>query len=72
MELPKKEWIHFDPPPPKPVKKVNVVIATPIKPLKERPPYGVHVPFPRPMQKHIMMAQLAEQKEAEEKAHKEK
>jgi hypothetical protein len=54
------------------VKKVNVVIATPIKPLKERPPYGVHVPFPRPMQKHIMMAQLAEQKEAEEKAHKEK
>jgi hypothetical protein len=70
MELPKKGWFHFNPPPPEPVEKLNVVISSPIKPLKEIPPYDVHVPFPRTMQTHIMVAQLAKQKEAEEKAPK--
>jgi hypothetical protein len=29
------------------VEKVNVVLATPIKKLKEIPPYVAHVPFPK-------------------------
>jgi hypothetical protein len=52
----KKDWLHFDPPPPKPVEKVNAFISATIKPLRERLLYVVFVSFPRTMQKHIMMS----------------
>jgi hypothetical protein len=54
MELPKKDWLHFDPLALKPVEKVNVVIAAPMKLLKEIPLYVVFVPFPRAMQNILL------------------
>jgi hypothetical protein len=50
------------------VPKAHAVIAPPIEPLKERPPYVSPIPFPRTMQRHILMAQLEDKKEAGDKA----
>jgi hypothetical protein len=54
------------------VEKVNVLIIAPIEPIKDRPPYVALAPVPSPwtLQKHIMMAQLAQQKESEVKTRK--
>jgi hypothetical protein len=53
------------------VPKAHAVIAAPIEPPKERPPYVPPIPFSKTMQRHILMAQLVEKKEAGEKARKE-
>jgi hypothetical protein len=59
IEAPKKDWIHYVPPP-EPMKKVHTVVKTPLEPRKERPPYVEPIPFPRTMQKHILVQQCAD------------
>jgi hypothetical protein len=62
MKAPKKDRLRFPKPKLEPVPKA--VIAAPTETLKERPQYVPPVPFPRTMERHILLALLAEKKEA--------
>jgi hypothetical protein len=61
---PKKEWLHYTPPP-QPVEAVQVVVDTPKKVPIERRPYEEPLAFPRTAARHIRAQFLAEQKEKE-------
>jgi hypothetical protein len=66
VEAPKKEWLQYTPPP-NPIEEVQAIVNVPMEPPKERPMYVEPLPLPRTIEKHMIVQQLAEQLEEEQK-----
>ena len=65
IEAPKKDWLHYTPPP-EPVVEEDPIITAPTEPLKQVSPYVEPFPFPRTVRKHMMAQQLDDQRKEEE------